>query len=37
MDEQVVLVDFDNIRAGKFAALSYCWGSKEELERKPPL
>ncbi|KAI8649754.1 HET domain-containing protein [Fusarium keratoplasticum] len=33
----VVLVDFDSdVMPGKFAALSYCWGSPSELQLKPP-
>ncbi|KAK0645401.1 heterokaryon incompatibility protein-domain-containing protein [Cercophora newfieldiana] len=35
--EHVVLVDFDDSMIGKFAALSYCWGSKDELHNNPPL
>ena len=34
----VTLVDFDpEIMAGQYAALSYCWGDKSELEKRPPL
>ncbi|KAK3988239.1 heterokaryon incompatibility protein-domain-containing protein [Cladorrhinum sp. PSN332] len=35
--DQVVLVDFQDPMMGSFAALSYCWGSKEEHERNTPL
>jgi len=35
--EHVFLVDFDRTMIGRFAALSYCWGSKEELRQRSPL
>ncbi|KAK1830993.1 heterokaryon incompatibility protein-domain-containing protein, partial [Podospora conica] len=33
----VALVDFQTDMARQYAALSYCWGSPEELSRHPPL
>ncbi|KAK0724525.1 heterokaryon incompatibility protein-domain-containing protein [Lasiosphaeris hirsuta] len=32
-----VLVDFDAGMASRYAALSYCWGEKDELGQNPPL
>lgn len=31
------LLDFDERMAGEYAALSYCWGSEDELKQNPPL
>ncbi|KAK4196250.1 heterokaryon incompatibility protein-domain-containing protein, partial [Triangularia verruculosa] len=37
LKETIRVVKFDaNKMSGEFAALSYCWGSQEELMRKPP-
>ena len=33
----VFLVDFQTDMARQYAALSYCWGTPEELSRRPPL
>ena len=35
--KSVTLEDFNSDMIGKFAALSYCWGSASELETNPPL
>ena len=36
--QTAVLTDFNpSEHAGQYAALSYCWGSEDELKRNPPL
>ncbi|KAM7222948.1 Heterokaryon incompatibility protein (HET) domain containing protein [Rhypophila decipiens] len=35
--DKVVLVDFHETMVGEYAALSYCWGSADELQRNPPV